>query len=155
MNASSTIAAAVKTALAGASPLNGVDFAPKRLFVPADYDTAGTSELRMTVVAFEEDVDLRSENATRAECDHLYPVKIAIEKRIEAPDVTSEDALEELDALSDFREAVILFLKAPANRMMANARLDTLTNPTIYDPDSLDQKKIFVSVIVGKYRMLR
>lgn len=152
MNALSTIAAAVKTALAGATL--GQTFTVERHYVPPDYDTAATKELKLLVIGFEEELDIHGPNTTRAACDHVYGVKVAIVKRVTAPDVTKPEALAELDALSDVREAVIDLLKA--NRQMGNGLLDALKNsPAAYDPPTLDQKKTFVSVIGANYRMLR
>lgn len=153
MNALSTIAAAVKSALAGASL--GMTPAVRRCYVPPQYDTATTSELRLLVIAPDEDVDLQGENTTRGQCDHLYTVQVGITKRITAADVTSEAALTELDALSDFRERVIDFLKLPANRAQGEATLDGLKNSPAYDVPILNEKKTFVSVITLTYRKLR
>jgi hypothetical protein len=153
VNALSTIAEAVKEALTGAPGLGAV-YTVQRCYVPPDYETAASEDLKLLVVAFEEDLDIHGPNATRVANDHVYGVKIAILKRVAAGDVTSEDALAELDALSDFRQNVIDFLKT--NRVMGDAQLDSLTNaPAVYDPPALDQKKTFVSVIAAKYRMLR
>lgn len=151
MNALATIAEAVKTALAGAALPQACTV--ERLYVPAEYDTTATSALKLTVVAFEEDLDVHGPNTTRSQCDHVYGVKVAITKLVSAEDVTAAEALTELDGLSDFREAVIDFLKA--NRAMANGQLDTLRNTIVYDPATLDQKKTFVSVIALTYRLLR
>jgi hypothetical protein len=152
VNALSTIAAAVTMALRGAQ-LNPAPASIQRCYVPPDYDTAATKELKLLVIAFDEDVDLNGPNSTRDGSDHGYSVKVAITKRVEAPDVTSEAALAELDALSDFREALIDFFKA--NTEMGNAALDSIKNSPAYDPATLDQKKVFVSVIALNYRTLR
>jgi hypothetical protein len=154
MNALSTISEAVKTALKQATFAAATPDRVERVYAPPDYDASATTELRVIVVAFEEDVDLFGQNTTREACDHVYTVKVAITKRVNAPDVTSPAALEELDRLSDFREQVIDFLKG--NRDMGNGTLDTLANDsTAYNPAMLDQKKTFVSVITAKYRKLR
>ena len=154
MNALSTIAAAVKTAIAGATL--GQPFTVERHYVPPDYDTAASRDLKVLVIGSEEEVDLHGENATRDECEHDYGVKVAIVKRVNAADVTQPAALAELDGLSDVREALIDFLKANANRVMGSARLMTLKNPpAAYDPATLDQKKTFVSIIAATYRRMR
>jgi hypothetical protein len=152
VSALSTIAAAVTTALEGATL--GQTFTVQRCYVPPDYDTAATAALKLLVVGFEEDLDLHGPNTTRRQCDHVYGVKVAIVKRVAAGDVTAAAALAELDALDGVREAVIDRMKA--NRVMGDATLETLKNsPAAYDPATLDQKKTFVSVIAANYRMLR
>jgi hypothetical protein len=155
MNQLSTIAAAVKTALDGVAGGGlGQAFTVERCYVPPDYDTAATNALKLLVIAFEEDLDIRGPNSTRKQCDHVYGVKLAIVKRVTAGDVTAPEALAELDGLSDFRESVIDFLKS--NRQMANGQLDSMKNaPAAYDPPTLNEKSTFVSVIALNYRLLR
>jgi hypothetical protein len=156
MNALSTIGAAVATLLTPAQlPAAAPQaFTVQRCYVPPDYETAATSELKLLVVTTEEDVDLHGPNRTRSQCDHVYTVKVAMVKRVTAGDVTAPEALAELDALSDFREALIDVLKA--NTTQGNATLETLKNaPAAYDPATLDTKKTFVSVIALTYRLLR
>jgi hypothetical protein len=151
MNALSTTAAAVKSALSTA-PF-GQSFKLVRCFAVPEYATMATNELRVLVIAFEEEPDIHGPNTTKKQCDHTYGVKVAIVKRVDAADVTSEAALPELDALSDFREAVIDFLKN--NRVMGDATLDALKNSPAYDPPTLDKNKTYVSVIALTYRQLR
>lgn len=152
MNDLSTIAAAVASALQGATL--GQSFTAERCYYPPDYSTAATKTLKVLVLGFDEDVDLYGENATRSTCDHLHGVRAVILKRINAGDVTSPAALPELDEISDFRAAVIAFFKA--NRLMGGAQLSALKNaPAAYDPPTLGEKNVFVSMILLTYRMQR
>lgn len=150
-----SIAESLKVALAALSPLAGLAFSAERCFVPPDYDSAATNDLKLFVIGFEEDVDLNGPNGVHDECEHKYGVKIAIAKRIKSGSVTSPQALVELDELSSFRKRVIEFVKAKENRVQGEGTLSALKNsPATYDPATLNEKKVYVSVIDATYRTI-
>lgn len=141
-----TIAAAVTTSVAGASLPTAYTY--ERTHDPV-YPQDATG-VKVFIVSPSQTFDL--EGGTRAEWEETYTVLIGVFGRVTRDSAGKIDRAQ-VDALLYFVEKVVDHFKQ--NRGAGNARLQTIDNPIAFDPDTLEQKGTFQSIITLTYRLYR
>lgn len=119
-------------------------FTAERTYLPL-FDTKQPNGLKVFVLGRGEDI----EPTSRDEFTHTYSLALAVYERVDPADT------EAVDVIDAFREEIIDFIKTHPRLDDADAVMISVSNPTPYDPQQLDQHSTFVSVIEATYQTLR
>lgn len=132
-----------------AALLNGGSFSQEftavRAYQPV-YDLELLKTLRVSVLASGQEI----EKGTRSDNDFDFAIDVGVQKKVASPLVKAE-----LDALTDLVEELLDYLLGQALPAEVGVTLVSMANKPIYDPDHLQRKHVFTSVITATYTSYR
>ncbi len=105
------------------------------------YDLRKDDELKVQVVPVAIDYTI----ATRADTHGDYQINIGFLKKLENIESEVED-------MYDLIESVAKHLRTTGLSQMPTVKFINASTPAVYDPDLLEQKKVFLSVLTVTYK---
>jgi hypothetical protein len=138
------VADAVVTELNNHDGFTGVDYTALRLYRPS-YSKEQLATLRVSVVPKDEDIKRLSRSHIQTECK----IDVGVQQRVKSTSDT-----EALDRLTTFVEDIVKLFDQKPLSYMANA-YSVLPKPLpIYDPDTLEDEQVFLSVATLTVKVL-